>query len=267
MKSAGCMYVNSPRALTQRTAPWSVTTTVCGVRCVGIVVALAGVWLSAAACGALTPQAQGRLAFITQAPRASTSGLPPLLILLHGFGADERDLMPMAQQVDPRLAIVSARAPIVLPSGGYAWFSGGDGGAEFEDSRRRAVAFVDNAVEAVGADPRRVFVAGFSQGAMVSLAMALTAPDRIAGAVALSGRLLPGVAAHYAAADRLRGLPLLVIHGTEDQTVPIRFGRELRDTLPRFSLRLDYRELPVGHIVAPAEVDALSAWLSARLDE
>jgi phospholipase/carboxylesterase len=115
---------------------------------------------------------------------------PPLLLLLHGVGANERQMTAIAPAFDPRLVVVSARSPIALergPSGqdAFAWFHvtfTADGPSI--DREEAAVGwahvahFADEVVDAYGADPARVFVAGFSQGGIMALAALLTAPER-----------------------------------------------------------------------------------------
>ena len=210
-----------------------------------------------------TPPAS--LTFIQQAPRQASPRKPPLLVLLHGYGADERDLLSLVSQLDPRLAIASPRAPIAVGDGGYAWFWGGDNAVDLEDARRSVLLFLDRAVEALSADPRRVYIAGFSQGAMLTLAIVLTEPQKIAGAAVMSGRLSPGLLRGLPAIDFLRGFPLLITHGTEDTVTPIRFGREIRDALAPLSLDLDYAEFVAGHTISDETIHALDEWLKERL--
>jgi phospholipase/carboxylesterase len=127
--------------------------------------------------------------------------------------------------------------------------------------------FIDEAVAAYDADPARVYVAGFSQGAIMALAALLTAPERIAGVAAMSGRLLPEVLPHAAPDDALRGKPVLVVHGTADEKLGVHLARSARDALGRFPLDLAYRELDMGHRVTEESLGVVSGWLSARLDE
>jgi phospholipase/carboxylesterase len=108
---------------------------------------------------------------------------------------------------------------------------------------------------------------GFSQGAIMSLAVALARPDKVAGVVAMSGRLLPEFRPLIAEPEALAGLPIMVVHGTADQVMSIRDGREVRDTLSALPVELTYREYPMGHYVAPESLRDVAAWLRERLDE
>ena len=232
----------------------------CGM---AVLLVIAGAGCTSRAPSTAAPVA---LTFIEQPARTPSPGHPPLLILLHGYGADERDLLSMAGALDPRLAIVSARAPIALENGGYAWFHGDDEG-ELERARNVVLDFIDRAIDDAAADRDRVYLAGFSQGAMLTAAVALTEPRKLAGAAVISGRLPRGVQQRMASVELLRGFPMLVTHGVEDAIMPIRFGRELRDTVTPLGVTLDYREFIVGHKITDETVHALDQWLQQRLAE
>jgi phospholipase/carboxylesterase len=138
--------------------------------------------------------------------------------------------------------------------------------AEAEAGWAHVARFVDEAVAAYGADPARVYVGGFSQGGIMALAALLTAPERIAGAVVMSGRLLPEVLPHAAPPDALRGRHALVVHGTADEKLGVHLARWAREQLARFPIALDYRELPMAHAVTPESVALVAGWLTERLD-
>jgi phospholipase/carboxylesterase len=208
-------------------------------------------------------QAQ-QLTVIHQAPRKPGPGKPPLLVLLHGHGADEKDLLPMVARLDPRLAIASLRAPIQIRQGGYSWLSGNTE-ADLDDARRAVLECIDQIVITTDADADRVYVAGFSQGAMLALAIALTEPQKIAGAAVMSGRLAAAIRDRHAPVDSLRGFPILVTHGTEDQQISIRSARDIRQALKPLSIDLEYYEFEIGHYISDRTVSALDRWLRQRL--
>lgn len=204
---------------------------------------------------------------------AEPSERPPLLVLLHGIGADERDLLPLAEMLDPRLLCVSVRAPHEAAPMGYAWYEidwtaspPRSDLAQAEVSREALVALLQQLPARHGTDPARTFLLGFSQGAAMALAVALTRPDLARGAVLHSGRALPHVEPLIAPAAALAGLEVLVVHGVDDDVVPIANGRELRDLLaPRLGDRLTYREHEAGHFVTAATLQDAAAWLRARV--
>ena len=198
---------------------------------------------------------------------------PPLLLLLHGLGSHEGDLMPLADYLDQRFFVVSARAPLTLQTGAYAWFS-----VEFtpngllvdaeeaEQSRIRLLGFIDELVSAYPVDARRVYLMGFSQGAIMSLSVALTRPDKTAGIVAMSGRLPTEALPDVAETEKLAGLPILAVHGTFDSVLPIQYGRGIQEQLSRLPVALTYREYPMDHEVTPESLSDIAAWLAERLN-
>jgi phospholipase/carboxylesterase len=204
------------------------------------------------------------LTVIHQAPRKPGPGKPPLLVLLHGYGADEKDLLPMVVRLDPQLAIASPRAPVRIREGSYSWLNG-NSEADLDEARRTVLECIDQTVTAANADAGRVYVAGFSQGAMLALAIALTEPQKIAGAAVLSGRLAAAIRNRHAPLDLLRGFPILVTHGTEDRQIPIRSARDIRQTLKPLSIDLEYHEFEIGHSISDQTVSVLDRWLRQRL--
>ena len=200
-------------------------------------------------------------------------GRPPLLLLLHGVGSNERSMAALASAFDPRFLVVSARSPIVLAPDSFAWFHvsfTAQGpvidAAEAAAGWAHVARFIDEAVAAYGADPARAYAAGFSQGAIMALAALLTAPGHIAGAAAMSGRLLPEVLPHMASPDALRGKPVLIVHGNQDETLGIHFARLAREQLQRLPIVLSYRELPMAHAVTAESLAEVSSWLTSLLD-
>jgi len=201
------------------------------------------------------------------------AGQPPLLLLLHGVGSHEEDLMGLAPSLDPRFLIVSARGPVTLTPGMYAWFQvlldpdnpiiNPD---QAESSRRAILRFIAEAVEAYRADAARVFLMGFSQGAIMSLSVALTEPSAVSAVVAMSGRLLPEVLPRLAPPEALRGLSVLLLHGIADPVLPIQHGRSARDRIAALPVDLTYREYAMGHQVSAESLAEAANWLRARLD-
>jgi phospholipase/carboxylesterase len=211
------------------------------------------------------------LAHLVRRPTRA-AGAAPLLILLHGIGSNEEDLMGLGPYLDERFLVVSARAPHPYGWGGYAWFEIqwlpdriAIDRAQAEQSRDLLVRFIGQAAAAYGADPARVYLMGFSQGAMISGWVALTRPELVAGVVLMSGRLPEELREQIADPEQLTGKPFLVVHGTRDELLPIQNGRASRDLLQRLPVELTYREYPMGHEVSAQSLADVVAWLSARL--
>jgi phospholipase/carboxylesterase len=201
---------------------------------------------------------------------------PPLLVLLHGIGADELDLLPVADALDPRLLAVSLRAPYEAEPMGYAWYAldwrttpPTPRVDQAEASRAALAAFLPELASRAGADPERVFLFGFSQGAAMALAVALTRPELLRGAIVHSARVLPGLERpeRRAPPEALARLEALVIHGIDDDVIPVAAGREIRDlAAPLLGERLTYREHEAGHFVTADSVGDAARWVAARLD-
>ncbi len=179
----------------------------------------------------------------------------------------------IAPAFDPRFVVVSARSPLVLGPNAFGWFHvtftphGPAIDAEEAEAGWKLLArFVDEAVTAYGADADRVYVGGFSQGAIMSLAVLLTAPWKIAGAVAMSGRLLPEVLPHAAPAEALHDKRVLIVHGAADEKLGVDLARWARERLASFPLALAYRELPMSHTITEESLGVVTAWLAASLD-
>jgi len=184
-------------------------------------------------------------------------GLERTLVLLHGYGADERDLLPIAHELDPRLRAVSLQAPLSLGGAMRAWFdlSQDARGISFDpDEARGAVRTALLAVEEIARTSPRPILLGFSQGASMALGIALMRPDLAAAVLSLSG--VPPVLGPH---------DLAPAHGTEDPLLPIALGRTVRDELLRLGLALDWHEYEMGHMIVPEEMADARAWVKQLL--
>ncbi len=198
---------------------------------------------------------------------------PPLLSLAHGVGSNERDLFTLADQLDPRFVVVSARAPLTRGPDSYAWFN-----VQFlptgfvitpqqlDDSRKLYAEFVIAAAQAYEADPARIYTLGFSQGAIISLVTALSYPRVFAGVVVLSGRIPPEAEPWLASPEETAGLPVFVSHGIYDSVIGVEYARAARATLERQRVDLSYHEYRANHQISPEMFSDLTAWLAARLE-
>jgi phospholipase/carboxylesterase len=196
-------------------------------------------------------------------PRAA--GLDRTIVLLHGFGADEHDLLPIAPELDPRLRVVSLQAPIALDFGGRAWFNleqTPQGFAFDPEEVAEGVRLATGAVEQIAAESPRPILCGFSQGAGMALSVALTRPELTPAVIVLSG--VPA-RVEQAPPEQLRGLRVFVAHGLYDPLIPVDIGRRTRDILEKAAVDVTYREYPMGHMVVPAEIADARTWLAPLL--
>jgi len=221
------------------------------------------------------PSDELALVHLTRPPEAlpAPGGRAPLLALLHGVGSNERDLFRLATRLDPRFVVLSLRAPLVRGPESFAWFNAEHtpqgtviAPEQIMASQDRIARFLGEAVEAYAADPERVYLLGFSQGAIMSLTLALTWPERTAGIAPIAGRIPPEVLPELAAAERTAGLPVLLQHGTADTVLAIDWARKARAVLERQRVDLTYHEYEAGHQITPGMLAEAARWLAARLD-
>lgn len=212
-------------------------------------------------------------------PTTKSDRLPPMLLMLHGIGSDERDLFALSSAVDPRFHVLSLRGPHPLGQGGYSWFE-----TQFavdrpkiraesaESTRQRLIQFIQQAAQHYRTDPEQVYLMGFSQGAILALLMVLTRPDVLAGAIAMSGKL-PGellatsspITRQLAGREAISGFPIFLTHGTQDDVVKVEEGQRVRDRLMSLQANVFYREYDTGHTIPRQIMSDLDIWLSARL--
>jgi thioredoxin 1 len=204
---------------------------------------------------------------ITNVIRGSTADR--LLLLVHGFGADENDLGGLLPYLDPegRFVTVLPRGPVAIPPG-FAWYDFGLQGQELAAAFRSAVDDLDDLLDAAAAEhdlPRGdAIVGGFSQGAGLTLALALRTSDRPhpLGVLALSPALPPGaldsVAPDWGAAAKI---PVIIQHGTNDPLVPVERSRQLAQDLEARGTPVVYGEYPMEHQVALESIQRARAWL------
>ncbi len=190
---------------------------------------------------------------------------PPLLVLLHGRGADEDDLFELAPAFDPRFAIASVRGPLDA-EGAYTWFESGSPGRPIAESLRASIdwlgAWLDS-LQGVRTEPQRIFFLGFSAGMMMAAAMMLDRPDRYAGGVLLSGAL-PFDTDLAIVKDRLAGVSIFSAHGSFDQVIPadlvVRTDAYLRE---KSGAKLAAHAYPIAHEISAPETAAIASWLAA----
>jgi phospholipase/carboxylesterase len=193
------------------------------------------------------------------------------LVLLHGRGADELDLAPMLDLLDPqqRLLGLAPRGPLALPPGGAHWYAVKELGFPDPDTFlptfAEASEWLDSALEEAGITSERTVLGGFSQGAVMSYALGLGASrPRPAGILAMSG-FIPTVEGFELDLESRSGLPVSISHGTYDPVIGVEFGREARDRLDAAGLAIAYREDPVAHQISPTALAQARAVLERAL--
>ena len=195
-----------------------------------------------------------------------------LLVLHHGRGADEHDLLGLADVLDPqrRLHVVTPRAPLQLPGWpGHHWYVvprvGYPDPDTFGAAYRQLAAFHDGLWERTGLTPERTVLGGFSMGSVMSYALGLAA-DRPApaGLLVFSG-FVPTVEGWEPDLAGRPGLRAFVAHGRHDPVMDVGFARRARELLEGGGIEVEYHESDAAHHIDPAHVPAAVAWLGATL--
>lgn len=202
-------------------------------------------------------------------PAAEPAGL---LALHHGRGTDESDLLRLADYLDPeqRLRVVSARAPLQLPgSPGYHWYLvprvGYPDHDTFHAARAALAELHDGLWEETGVGPERTVLGGFSMGAVMSYAMALSAErPPVAGILAFSG-FVPTVEDWQPSLADRTGTRAFIAHGRNDPIMEVGFAERARDLLESGGLEVSYHESEIGHQIDPAHLAEATRWLGETL--
>ena len=195
----------------------------------------------------------------------------PLLVLLHGYGSNEEDLFSFATELPEEYYIISARAPYNMQYGSYAWYAINFDADEnkFSDldqareSRDLIAGFIDELIANYPIDETNVSLLGFSQGAILSYAIALSHPEKIKNVIALSGYANEEIMEDNYQNNDFSNLRIFHSHGTVDQVIPIDWARKTSPFLKNLNINATYKEYPVGHGVAPQNFYDFKTWLTA----
>ncbi|TVT88906.1 alpha/beta hydrolase [Pseudomonas sp. RGB] len=197
----------------------------------------------------------------------------PLVIFLHGFGSNEEDLFGIKDALPSTWTYLSARAPMPVDPQGYRWFTktpgDGDYNGETADLQRSAALiedFVGKATAKYHTQSDRVFLVGFSQGAIMSYEVGLRKPALVRGIAALSGSVLPVLKAELKPSESLGKLAIFIGHGTLDQALPYASATQANEVLVGLGLTPEFHGYPgMPHTVSETEVQDLQAWLEKSL--
>ncbi len=201
----------------------------------------------------------------------SSNENPPVLILLHGYGSNELDLFSFTEELPKETHIISLRAPRTLGAGSYAWYSlhfDNINGKfsdipEAEESRAALVEFIKETKQKF--QTNNIILLGFSQGAILSMSIALSHPNLIQNVIALSGyidgELLPENPENldYSKSD------FFVSHGSVDQVIPVTLAKQTPIILDKLGIKNCFKEYQVGHGVAPQNFWDFKNWLETKI--
>jgi len=205
------------------------------------------------------------LVFRERAPVGDARGL---LVLHHGRGADEHDLLTLADVLDPQqqLHVVTPRAPMTLPdSPGHHWYGvprvGTPDPETFRVAYEQLAELHDELWERTGIEPARTILGGFSMGTVMSYALGLGQGRPVPrGILAFSG-FVPTVEGWRADLESRVGLPVFIAHGRADQVIDVGFARGARELLEAGGLQVSYHESEAGHHIDPRELPRAQEWV------
>ncbi len=202
-------------------------------------------------------------------PAQNEAEKSPLILMLHGYGSNKEDLFSFANELPKEYIIISVEAPLSLGFGGNAWYSidfnaAGDKFSNTDEgiaSRNKISNFIDEAIENYPIDEQNISLLGFSQGCILSFALALSEPQKIKNVIGLSGYIdLKLVEGDYKTRD-FSHLGVYNSHGSVDQVIPVDWARNNQHILKELSIDFIYEEFPVGHGVSPHNFHSFKNWL------
>ena len=206
-------------------------------------------------------------------PSSTEDGRPPVIFLFHGYGSNEEDLFSFASELPSECFIISARGPYPLPPFGNAWyainFDASHGKWSDEEqaisSRNKIVDFIEEACEAYQLDKDNVTLLAFSQGTVLSYAVALSFPDKVKNVVALSGYIDENILEkNYTQKDH-KNLNIYASHGQVDQVIPPEWAQKAPILLKKLGINYKYEEFPVGHGVSAENFYSFRKWLEENI--
>ena len=196
----------------------------------------------------------------------------PLILLLHGYGSNEEDLFSFAADLPEEYYIISARAPYNMQYGAYAWYAINFDADEnkFSDNQQAIISrdliarFIDELIQKYPVNAKNVTLVGFSQGSILSYAIALSHPDKVQRVVALSGYISEPILEENYLQNNFTKLKVFHSHGTVDQVIPVEWARKTKPFLDKLGIQSIYKEYPIGHGVAPQNFYDFKNWLQEK---
>ena len=197
----------------------------------------------------------------------------PLLIMFHGYGSDENDLFSFSSELPKEFFIISVRAPYPMQPFGNAWYSinfDADKGKwndkeQAIQSRDLIASFIDEATTNYPVDKNNVTLLGFSQGTILSYAVALNYPEKVKNIIALSGYVYHDILPKDFNNYNYSNLDFYCSHGNVDQVIPVDWARQTPNFLKSLNIKYTYSEFPVGHGVTPQNFYEFKDWLEKRM--
>ncbi len=211
--------------------------------------------------------AQDQLSYLSR-PATDSTATPKLLVLLHGYGSNEKDLFTFANQFPENYLVVSPRGPIKVSDNGFAWYSVSIKNGQRIANVKQAQAAKDTLLSFLDYlktkhlfDSSAVTFIGFSQGAIMSYSLALSAPEKIQAIAALGGRILDESKTSLGNRDQIQQLKVFIGHGTKDPVIAIEKAKEANDFCNANAITTTFKEYEIGHSISNEMLMDVLAWL------
>ena len=205
------------------------------------------------------------LTYLERPPAGDAEGL---LILHHGRGSDERDLLGLADVLDPRrrLHVVTPRGPLQLPGWpGNHWYVvprvGYPDPGTFHRAYTALASFHDELWERTGIAPEQTILGGFSMGSVMSYSLGLSGERPAPGGILAFSGFVPTVEGWTPDLASRPDLPVFVAHGRQDPIMDVEFARAARALLEGSGLPVDYHESDAAHVIDPNHLAAAVRWV------
>lgn len=207
------------------------------------------------------------LSYVLRAPSgAADSDALPLVFVLHGRGADANDLAELAPMMGSGYRFIFPNAPEPFEPApgftfGYTWFDGWPAEpGSIKRSRQLLLLFIDEILERYKTPPGKVILSGFSQGGLMSIDAGFRTKQRLAGIVVMSGAVYEEDLPPFTP-----NIPVLMVHGTEDDMIPVLAARRARRVLESHGVEPEYDEFPMGHFVTPESIAVVADFIARQL--
>ncbi len=206
-------------------------------------------------------------------PPVSGTNKAASLFLFHGYGSNEEDLFSFAPELPPELCVISVRAPNPMPPYGYAWyainfdanFGKWSDVAQAKESVGKMIAFIEEAIEAYDLDKNKVSLLGFSQGTVLSLALALSYPDMVRNVIGLSGYIDEKILIESFEQKDHTQLKMFISHGQMDPVIPLSWAQRTPPILDKLGIEHTFEVFPTGHGVSRENFYAMNTWLKNHI--
>ena len=193
----------------------------------------------------------------------------PLLLLLHGYGSNAEDLFSFADELPDEYYVIAAQAPHDIQYGSYAWYSINFDADQnkFSDNEQAKSSldliadFIEELILHYPIDSEEVSLLGFSQGAILSYAIALSHPGKINKVIALSGYINEEIIEENYRNNDFTKLKIFASHGVVDQVIPVSWARKTTPFLDVLGIEFIYKEYPIGHGISPQIFADFKNWL------